>query len=338
MICLNRQRHQSVTNRLRRTLLVAAALASIGLVARAQPSLQTDSVAARVQKLKPGDFLWAPEAAPEGPVLIIVSLKKQRAYVYRNGIPIGITTVSTGKPGLETPTGVFTILQKEEEHTSNLYDNAPMPLMQRLTWSGVAMHAGHLPGYPASHGCIRLPQAFAKLLYDVTKLGMTVVITDQDNVPRIAPTPNFLTEPNQSNTQDTTSDVIWSPELSPQGPLSIVVSAADKKLVVLRNGVLIGSTSVAVTAPLKAPRAYSLRAVDEAGLHWLQIPLFGRSIQDREEDGAIDGQSVRLSESFRTHLMSVLVPGATLVLTPDTLNNGGAGESLTVVTSEPPTQ
>lgn len=325
-------------NQTRRLLLGAAAFAALTANAHAEETLESGSVAERVKNFKPGDFLWAPEAAPEGPILIVVSLKKQRAYVYRNGIPIGVSTVSTGKSGLETPTGVFTILQKEEVHTSNLYDNAPMPLMQRLTWSGIAIHAGHLPGYPASHGCIRLPQGFAEHLYSVTKLGMTVVITDHDNVPRIAPAPNFLTEPNQSAEQTSGPDVFWSPGLSPDGPLSIVVSGADKKLVVLCNGVLIGSTPVTLTAPIKAPRAFTLRAIDEAGFHWLQIPLLGQSIRGKEEQDAIDGKRVRLSEDFRKLLLSTLVPGTTLVLTPDTLKSGGAGESLTVVTSEPTTR
>ena len=96
---------------------------------------------------------------------MIVSLATQRGTLYRNGVPIAITTVSTGKAGHETPTGVFTILQRDIDHRSNLYDDAPMPYMQRLTWGGVALHGGRLPGYPASHGCIRLPQAFARLIY-----------------------------------------------------------------------------------------------------------------------------------------------------------------------------
>jgi len=96
--------------------------------------------------------------------------------LYRNGVPIAASTVSTGSKGRETPSGVFTILQKEVVHRSRTYDDAPMPYMQRLTWKGVAMHAGHLPGYPASHGCIRLPPRFAKLLYGVTTIGTPVMI------------------------------------------------------------------------------------------------------------------------------------------------------------------
>jgi len=127
-------------------------------------------------QLKPGEFIWSPQAVPAGPLVMVISLDEQRAYVYRNGLRIGVSTVSTGKKGYETPTGVFTILQKKKDHKSNLYDDAPMPFMQRLTWSGVALHAGRLPGYPASHGCVRLPYEFARRLFDVTTFNMTVVV------------------------------------------------------------------------------------------------------------------------------------------------------------------
>src|ERR1700735_1643646 len=152
----------------------------------------TSNLADGIQALKPGQYLWAPMVAPSGPVLAVISLTSQRVYVYRNGVLIGAATASTGKPGHQTPTGVFTVLQKQVHHKFNLYDSAPMPYMQRLTRSGVAMHAGNLPGYPASHGCIRMPLVFAKLLYGTTERGMTVVITDLDAVPRLAPTPDLL--------------------------------------------------------------------------------------------------------------------------------------------------
>ena len=88
------------------------------------------------------------EAVTSGPVIMVVSITEQRAYVYRNGILIGATSVSTGRPGHLTPTGVFTVLQKQKEHRSTIYDGAPMPYMERLTWGGIALHAGGLPGYP----------------------------------------------------------------------------------------------------------------------------------------------------------------------------------------------
>jgi len=109
----------------------------------------------------------------------VISLPQQRAHVYRSGIRIGVSTISSGKPGHATPTGAFPILQKRRVHRSNLYDNAPMPYMQRLTWDGIALHAGRIPGKPASHGCIRLPKAFAKALFSVTERGVTVVVADE---------------------------------------------------------------------------------------------------------------------------------------------------------------
>jgi lipoprotein-anchoring transpeptidase ErfK/SrfK len=126
--------------------------------------------------LGPGQYVWDGKAAPNGSLILIVDLSAQRAVVYRNGVPIAASTVSTGRKGRGTPIGIFTILQKQVVHRSRTYDDAPMPFMQRLTWKGVAMHAGHVASYPASHGCIRLPRGFAKLLYGVTKLGTPVLI------------------------------------------------------------------------------------------------------------------------------------------------------------------
>lgn len=144
------------------------------------PVIQVEAPSA-VATLEPGEFLWHPEVAPSGPVVVVVSLPEQRAHVYRNGLRIGVSTISSGKAGHETPTGTYPILQKRVEHYSNLYDSAPMPYMQRLTWDGIALHAGRNPGYPASHGCIRLPHEFAALLYDVTSHDTTVVVADESS-------------------------------------------------------------------------------------------------------------------------------------------------------------
>lgn len=126
--------------------------------------------------LDPGEFAWRPELAASGPVEIVVSIPLQRAYVYRGGTLIGVSTVSTGRPGHATPTGRFPIMEKHREHYSNRYNNAPMPFMQRLTMDGIALHAGQIPGHPASHGCVRLPLAFARNLFAVTQVGANVHI------------------------------------------------------------------------------------------------------------------------------------------------------------------
>jgi hypothetical protein len=127
------------------------------------------------------DVTPAPSPAPDPPadrgVRILVSLPQQKAWVFDDGKLVDTSPVSTGKRGFATPAGTFPILQKKVHHRSNKYSNAPMPYMQRLTWSGVALHAGHVPGYPASHGCIRFPRKFAKRLYGLTDFGTKVTIT-----------------------------------------------------------------------------------------------------------------------------------------------------------------
>lgn len=109
-------------------------------------------------------------------VLVVVSIPTQQAFVFKRGELWDTTKVSTGKPGHDTPRGVFPILQKKVEHRSTLYDDASMPYMQRLTWGGVALHAGRVPGFAASHGCIRLPKDFARKLYGITNFSSTVVV------------------------------------------------------------------------------------------------------------------------------------------------------------------
>ena len=128
--------------------------------------------------LAPGTFVWRDPATAE-PVTVVISLPLQRAYVYRGPALVAVTTVSSGMDGKDTPVGIYPILQKNRDHRSNLYSNAPMPFMQRLTWDGIALHAGRNPGFPDSHGCIRLPTGFARNLFAVTAVGTKVVVTDQ---------------------------------------------------------------------------------------------------------------------------------------------------------------
>jgi hypothetical protein len=119
---------------------------------------------------------------PSGPLHIIVSIDKQRATLFADGRPVASTAISSGTAGHPTPMGVFTVIQKDRHHVSNLYD-ASMPYMQRITWSGSALHQGPLPGYPASHGCVRLTESFAQLLWKTTKMGARIIVTR----PEVAP-------------------------------------------------------------------------------------------------------------------------------------------------------
>ena len=161
---------------------LALGLFTLAAPATAQPTVSMDTGQMLANDgLSPGQYRWQPEAASaQGALSIVVSTSLQRAYVFRGPVLIGVSTVSTGQPGYDTPTGRFPILEKQVTHHSSLYDDAPMPFMQRLTWDGVALHAGPIPrsGEPASHGCIRLPRAFARRLYGMSAVGTVVLVTD----------------------------------------------------------------------------------------------------------------------------------------------------------------
>jgi lipoprotein-anchoring transpeptidase ErfK/SrfK len=124
------------------------------------------------------------ENMPKGPLQLIVSLSDQRAFLYSNGVRVGETKVSSGTASHPTPTGVFSIIQKNRWHRSNLYGDAPMFYMHRLTWSGIALHEGHLPGFAASHGCIRMPTEFVSRLWSISRMGMRVVVARNQVAPR----------------------------------------------------------------------------------------------------------------------------------------------------------
>ena len=135
-----------------------------------------------------------PSGPMEMPLMAIVSLRDQRVTIYGASGQMLRAPVSSGQPGYDTPVGIFSVIQKEAEHYSNLYDDASMPFMQRLTWSGIALHAGALPGHAASHGCVRMPHAFAEQLFEMTRLGMRVIVARSDIVPREITHP-FLFQP-----------------------------------------------------------------------------------------------------------------------------------------------
>ena len=120
---------------------------------------------------------------PKGPLQIFVSIDQQKLHLYSDGMHVADTSVATGVPSLPTPLGVFSVIQKQVFHRSNIYSNAPMPFMQRITWSGVAMHEGEGIGHRASHGCIRMPHDFAVRLYHLTKLGVPVIVSRQELEP-----------------------------------------------------------------------------------------------------------------------------------------------------------
>jgi len=241
--------------------------------------------------------------AAEDPMLVVVDLARQRLVAYRAGQAIAASPVSTGKPGYGTPRGVFTILQKKSFHRSNLYSDAPMPFMQRLTWSGVALHAGDLPGYPASHGCIRLPHEFARKLFAQTRTGMTVMVVGQHGPARPRPV---------------TGPAWWRPGLATHGPVTIVVSGADRRMIVLRDGVQIGSAPAAFDGVVERPQAYVLRA--DSG--WTRIALPGERLSPRIPFAAPDTPGAEVRDPFQRGLATAVGPGATMLVVPESLAAG----------------
>lgn len=316
--------------RVSNAILLSLLMLQLGSVAGAQRiNAGERAVLELAPALKTGEYVWAPEKAPSGPALLIVNLDTQRAILFRNGVPIAASTLSTGRPGYETPTGVFTILQKHVEHYSSKYDNAPMPYMQRLTWKGVALHAGYLPGYPASHGCIRLPRGFAKLLYGVSTLGMTVVVT------RLPIAPSRTNESALAAKSDFKGKIAnagfeWRPDRAPRGLASVVISAADGRAIVSRDGVEIGSAPILVRGEVKTGWAYVLHHWNKDGWHWLKLHYDGSSAKSADSP-AEEANRFEVPDGFRQAVTAVLRPGSIVVVTPEPLRAGKAGVPVPVV-------
>ncbi len=154
------------------------------------------------------------------PLLAVVGLKEQRVSIYDAKGKLMESPVSSGQNGLETPAGIYSIVQKEEDHRSNIYDDASMPFMERITWTGIALHAGVLPGYPASHGCVRMPEGFAEKLYGITNLGMRVIVVREDIAPAEIAQPAMFTPavpPQESETVGRLHSVMRDAYLEAEG-------------------------------------------------------------------------------------------------------------------------
>ena len=296
------------------------AIAAASLLVAAAPDASADhtkgrQVAPFTPTLKAGDYVWHPEASPAGPVVVLVSLPDQVLYVYRNGVRIGRSTVSTGKQGKRTPTGVFTVLQKKVRHESSIYKGAQMPHMQRLTWTGIALHAGQLPGYPASAGCVRLPVDFAAKLYSVTGLGTTVIIADNNSRPKSTTSPGLLFS---DKTGAPVSGFKWTPEKAPKGPISIIVSSPDRAAYVYRNGVEIGRAPVSGVERLSGSYVYSaLGSVDAAGRRdWISTASVGGKAPNLKDLA----KRISTPPSFLENVRATITPGTTLILTNTPVN------------------
>ena len=281
---------------------------------------------AKADALRAGEFFWEPELSPTGPLVIIISLPDQALSAYRNGIRIAYSSISSGTKGRSTPAGVFTILEKDVTHFSNKYHHAPMPYMQRLTWQGVALHGGDLPGYPASHGCIRLPREFAKRLYLLTVRGTTVVVVDEkSSTPAFTAHPGILLngqEPDVSRPIE--GEFEWNPERSIEGPITILASGADKTVYVYRNGIAIGRAALRIDQPTESLGGHAftmLAGVAETssafvpgrpGHQWMAVKTDPKTNHNSLEDLA---RRVHVAPEFAEKVYNIVAPGTTIVVT-----------------------
>jgi len=333
----------AVGARMREVAIVIAAFSLVSLssspaLAQGAKTSAELAFAKQAEKLKAGEWVWKQEIAPDGPVLVYVDLGRQLATVYRNGVRIAVSTISSGRPGYSTPTGVFTILEKNVEHYSRTYDNAPMPYQQRLTWRGVAMHAGNLPGYPASHGCIRLPMEFAKKLFSVTSKGGTVVIAGghEDPVKRpaagvLAPAIAGITTP-PAALLTPTGTYTWTPQASPTGPVSIIISTGDQQVVVLRNGVEIGRAHADVEQ--QTTQSQVLTYAGGKDKQWIQVGVTDLAGEPAEIISTQRVEQMRLPPAFVAAMRSVIAPGTTVLVTQASVSAASTGLQATVMDAD----
>jgi len=254
-----------------RRSLLAGGGALLSLAAVAVPSWG-EEIVKEIGDLKPGDFTWHPERSPAGPVAVVASIPEQLVHVYRNGVRIAVSTCSTGKPGHETPTGVFVILQKDKHHRSSTYNDAPMPNMNRLTWGGIALHAGKLPGYPASHGCVRLPMAFSEKLFGVTHIGTPVILSGSHADPWELIHPGLVLgdyaerefEGAVAALKGKSHPSDWADGTS-QPITSLIASSADRTVTLIENGAEVGSSKLIVRGDARLGEHVLVLRGDNAG-------------------------------------------------------------------------
>jgi L,D-transpeptidase catalytic domain len=301
-----------------------------------------DEMMKEISQLKPGEFTWHPERAATGPVSVVVSIPQQRVHVYRNGVRIAVSTCSTGKPGHETPTGVFVVLQKDKDHHSSTYNDAPMPNMNRLTWSGIALHAGNLPGYPASHGCVRLPLKFSELLFPVTHMGTPVIIAGAHTDPWELTHPGMVLsgyaerefEQVLAGLEGKKHPSDWA-ESETYPVTSVIASSTDRAIELIENDHVITKSPLILKGGDKlGSHVFVLNGADHdaRGMHW-------SAITHHHEDAALPRgddvlQRIRADESFVAAMRERMHPGMTMVLTDAPLSpDKRSGKDFVIVTT-----
>jgi len=216
------------------------------------------------------------QTAAQGPLQIIISIADQRISLYENGTLIARSSVSTGVEGHPTPLGVFSVLSKEKWHRSNIYSAAPMPYMQRLTWSGIALHAGELPGRPASHGCIRVTKDFAIRLWHLTKRGTRVIIAHDDIRPAEIASPQlFVPKPRvaSASPESGTATLASSDSITATTAQAPLISNADEDAKITKPASARGSVQKAAPITVFVSRQLSKLFVRKGFTPLFDVPI-----------------------------------------------------------------
>jgi hypothetical protein len=301
-----------------------------------------DEFMKEINELKPGEFTWHPERAASGPVSVVVSIPQQRVHVYRNGIRIAVATCSTGKPGHETPTGVFVVLEKDKNHHSSTYNDAPMPNMNRLTWSGVALHAGNLPGYPASHGCVRLPTNFSERLFGVTHIGTPVIIAGAHTDPWELTHPGMVLSGYAENEFEQVLSGLdgkkhpsdWAAAES-YPVTSVIVSSVDRAIELIENDHVVARSTLTLKGGNElGSHVFVLNGAnnDARGMHWSAITHSNTTSPMTRDETVM--QRIAAEPAFVDAMQARMHPGMTMVLTDAPLSpDRRSGKDFVIVTS-----
>ncbi|HSI10457.1 MAG TPA: L,D-transpeptidase family protein [Chthoniobacter sp.] len=273
--------------------------------------------------LKPGEYWWNEHLSPSGPVVVLVSIPLQVLHVYRNGVLVGRSTVTVSSSAAATSGGVYTVIQRTQPQSKN----AAAPTTQRLTSSGITGHVADMPGTPASKGSLRMPHDFAQLLYGLTSRSATTIVVGNGKTPsaHLASDPGVLlaptdfTAPNVAPLEPGKYD--WHPNRREEGPISIVISSADRALYVFRNGNAIGRAAVQISGSAglgshvftllsKTTGKASRLAPDREAARWMCVTSRGPSVDAKDIAARL-----HFSPDFAHKLYDTLSTGATIVVT-----------------------
>lgn len=320
-----------IHDRLHRRALLKSLAFGVGMLGAGRLSLLSAAaypappgVAPDARDLQPGEYFWEPERSEAGRLSIIVSIPRQLVFVYRNGVLIGLSTCSTGMPGYSTPAGLFTVLQKFKDHRSIKYRD-DMPFTLRLTKKGIALHAGDVPGYPVSHGCVHLPLSFAGDLFGLTATGTSVVIGGRADHPLVGG-PGIRPAGSAGN-------IIAAREaarsFAPSGPdadSAVLVSSADRRIYVVQDGTIVASGPAIIKDP-EQPLGTNV-FIWRGGEAGSAASIWKASSFQPVPGGAVVTDAAMLarleaSDGVTGTIEKVLHPGTVLLTTDEPLGSGG---------------